>query len=161
MYTYTVISYRANGEFYLGGWCEGRSDSNLRIRTAVTRTDIIELLAHEIYLDKVAQNRDLNPDYAFTESAEISLGINGYFGTEFAPDGVSDDHYERDSIERDVIFKEANMIASTRYSKHLDNVRSEKLRIQSEKEEAAARKREAEERTQLAKLQEKYGVNNG
>lgn len=77
---YTIISYRENGQVFRGGYCEGRTDSDFSIQTTRSGSDAIEFLAQAIYLDKVAQNRDLNKDYDFTEAAEITPGINGYFG---------------------------------------------------------------------------------
>lgn len=71
---YTIISYRENGQVFRGGYCEGRTDSDFRLGTAVSRDDALDLLTRAIFKDMVAQNRDMNKDYDFTESAEITLG---------------------------------------------------------------------------------------
>lgn len=155
---YTVISYRANGQVWYGGYCEGRTDSDFRMETMPERIDAVQALAKIMFKDMVAQNRDLNPDYTFTE---IALGINGYFGSEFAIDSIDDLEYDQYCSERDTILIEAKQKASALYSKELNERAREKARIRRENEEAAQRRTEAAERAQLAKLQEKYGVNNG
>lgn len=158
---YTVISYRANGQVWYGGYCEGRTDSDFHMETMRERPDAVQALAKVMFKDMVAQNRDLNPDYAFTEAVEISLGINGYFGSEFAIASIDDDEYDQYCTERDTILIEAKQKASELYNKDINDRAREKARIRRENEEAAARREEAAERAQLAKLQQKYGVNNG
>lgn len=154
---YTVISYREDGAAWYSGYCEGRTGSNFHMETMCERPDAVWALANVLFKDMVAQNRDLNPDYAFTEAAEISLGINGYFGSEFAIASINDLEYEQYCTERDTIFIEAKEKAATLYSNHLNNRAKEKLRIKRESEEAARRREEATERAQLARLKAKYG----
>lgn len=36
---YTIISYRANGQVFRGGYCEGRTDSDLRLGTVAGRDE--------------------------------------------------------------------------------------------------------------------------
>jgi|AGFS01.1.fsa_nt_gi hypothetical protein len=158
---YTVISYRANGAVFYGGYCEGRTESDFHMETMRERPDAVWALANVMFKDMVAQNRDLNPDYTFTEAAEISLGINGYFGSEFAIASIDDEEYDRYCEERDAILAEAKEKADSLYSNHINNRAAEKARIRRENEEAAKRREEAAERAQLAKLQAKYGVING
>lgn len=158
---YTIISYRANGQVFRGGYCEGRTDSDLSIQTTESKTDAVELLAQAIYLDKVAQNANLNKDYDYTESAEIIFGIKGFFGSEHAADSIDDLVYDQDCDERSEMLHQAQLIASAKYSTRLNRDREEKQRIQQENSDAAARRAEAAERAQLAKLQAKYGVSNG
>lgn len=154
---YTVISYRENGAVWYSGYCEGRTDSDFYMQTMRERPDAVQALAEVLFKDMVAQNRDLNPDYAFTEAAEISLGINGYFGSDFSIASIDNDEYDQYCAESDAIFKEAKDKAAGMYSSHLNKLASEKIRIRRENEEAAKRREEAAERAQLAKLKAKYG----
>ncbi|AEZ66272.1 hypothetical protein EXT67_20455 [Pectobacterium atrosepticum] len=154
---YTIISYRENGQVFRGGYCEGRTDSDFSIQTTRSGSDAIEFLAQAIYLDKVAQNRDLNKDYDFTEAAEITLGINGYFGTEHSVDMVSDEFYEKDLEERNDMLKQAQLIAAAKYDNRLRSHREEKQREAAQARRTAEEQQEAFERKQLSRLKEKYG----
>lgn len=158
---YTVISYRANGAVFYGGYCEGRTESDFRLGTVADRDEAIDLLARAIFIDMVAQNSDLNKDYDFTEAAEITLGINGYFGTDHSVDVASDEVYDNYVKEHFEMFSEAQIRAARLYSDKVREDREKKERKQQQNVEAEARRREATERAQLAKLQAKYGVNNG
>lgn len=154
---YTIISYRANGQVWRSGYCEGRTDSDFSIQTTASSSDAVEFLAQAIYLDKVAQNRDLNKDYEFTEAAEITLGINGYFGSEHSVDSVSDEFYEKDLEERNDMLKQAQLIAAAKYDNRLRSHREEKQREADKARRKAEEQQEAFERKQLERLKEKYG----
>lgn len=154
---YTIISYRENGQVFRGGYCEGRTDSDFRLGTAVSRDDALDLLARAIFEDMVAQDRDMNKDYDFTESAEIILGINGYFGTDHSVDEVSDEVHDAFIAERTALFDDAQIYAAKLYSDKVRKDREEKQRKAQQNIEAEARRLEAEERKQLARLKEKYG----
>lgn len=154
---YTIISYRENDAVYRGGYCEGRTDSDMTLQSTQDREQAIELLAHAIYLDTVAQDRTLNKDYEFTAGADITLGINGYFGSSYAIDEISDEEYEKYSAERQLMLEDAEILAKRKYDARLVDHR-EAQRLRAEKaEQQAAERREAEERAQLARLKAKYG----
>lgn len=154
---YTIISYRENGQVFRGGYCEGRTDSDFRLGTVADRDEAIDLLARSIFIDMVAQNRDLNKDYDFTEAAEIVLGIDGYFGTDHSVDVASDEVYENYVKEHFEMFSEAQKRAARLYSDKVRKDREEKERKAQQNVEAEARRQEAFERKQLARLKEKYG----
>lgn len=154
---YTIISYRENGQVFRGGYCEGRTDSDFRLGTAVSRDDALDLLARAIFKDMMAQNRDLNKDYDFTESAEILLGVNGYFGTDHSVDSVSDEVYDNYIAERTALFDDAEVFAAKLYNDEMVKRREEERLKRQQNIEAEARRQEAEERKQLARLKEKYG----
>lgn len=154
---YTVISYRENGQVFRGGYCEGRTDSDFRLGTAASRDDALGLLARAIFTDMLAQNRDLNKDYDFTESAEIILGINGYFGSEHSVDSVSDEVYDNYIAERTALFDDAQVFAAKLYNDKMVERREEERRKREQNIEEEARRQEVEERKQLARLKEKYG----
>lgn len=154
---YTVISYRENGQVFRGGYCEGRTDSDFRLGTVAGRDEAIDLLARSIFIDMVAQSRELNKDYDYTEAAEIVLGINGYFGTDHSVDVASDEVYDNYLKEHFEMFSEAQLRAAKLYNDKVREDREEKERKQQQNVEAEARRQEAEERKQLARLKEKYG----
>lgn len=154
---YTIISYRENGHIFRGGYCVGLSDSDFRLGTVTDRDEAIDLLARAIFTDMVAQNRDLNKDYDFTEAAEIALGINGYFGTDYSVDFVSDEVYDYYAKEHSAMHSEAKKRAARLYSDKVREDREEKDRKKQQSVEAEARRQEAFERKQLAQLKEKYG----
>lgn len=154
---YTIISYRENGQVFRGGYCEGRTDSDFRLETAVSRDDALDLLACAIFKDMVAQGRDMDKDYDFTESAEIILGINGYFGADHSVDEVSDEVHDAFITERTALFDDAQIYAAKLYSGKVREDREEKQLKGQQNIEAEARRMEAEERKQLARLKEKYG----
>jgi hypothetical protein len=154
---YTVISYRENGQVFRGGYCEGRTDSDFRLGTVADRDEAIDLLARSIFIDMVAQTRDMNKDYDYTEAAEIVLGINGYFGTDHSVDVASDEVYDNYLKEHFEMFSEAQLRAARLYSDKVRQDREAKERKQQQNVEAEARRQEAEERKQLARLKEKYG----
>lgn len=154
---YTVISYRENGQVFRGGYCEGRTDSDFRLGTVGGRDEAIDLLARSIFIDMVAQSRELNKDYDYTEAAEIVLGINGYFGTDHSVDVASDEVYDNYLKEHFEMFSEAQLRAAKLYNDKVREDREEKERKQQQNVEAEARRQEAEERKQLARLKEKYG----
>lgn len=154
---YTIISYRENGQVFRGGYCDGRTDSDFRLGTVADRDEAIDLLARAIFIDKVAQNRDLNKDYDFTEAAEIILGIDGYFGTDHSVDVASDEVYDSYIEEQSAMFHEAQIRAAKLYNDKLVQEREEKRLKEQQNEEAEARRQEAFERKQLARLKEKYG----
>lgn len=154
---YTVISYRENGQVFRGGYCEGRTDSDFRLGTVADRDEAIGILARAIFIDMVAQNRDLNKDYDFTEAAEIILGIDGYFGTDHSVDVASDEVYDNYVKEHSEMFSEAQLRAARLYSDKVRVDREEKERKQQQNVEEEARRQEVFERKQLARLKEKYG----
>lgn len=154
---YTVISYRENGQVFRGGYCEGRTDSDFRLGTVADRDEAIDLLARSLFIDMVAQSRELNKDYDYTEAAEIVLGINGYFGTDHSVDVASDEVYDNYIKEHGEMFFEAQRRAAKLYSDKVHEDREAKERKQQQNVEAEARRQEAEERKQLARLKEKYG----
>lgn len=154
---YTVLSYRANDQLFRGGYCEGRTDSDLRLGTVADRDEAIDLLARAIFIDKVSQNREINKEYEFTSAWYIALGINGYFGSEHSVDLVSDEVYDNYTAENSAMFEEAEVRASKLYDEKMVEYREEKRRKEQQNQEAAARRQEAEERKQLARLKEKYG----
>lgn len=154
---YTVISYRENGQVFRGGYCEGRTDSDFRLGTVADRDEAIDLLARSIFIDMVAQNRDLNKDYDFTEAAEIILGIDGYFGTEHSVDVIDDEEYDAYVEEHSDMFSEAQKRAARLYSDKVREDREEKQRKAQQNADAESQRQEAFERKQLARLKEKYG----
>lgn len=153
---YTIISYRENGHVFRGGYCEGRTDSDFRLGTAVSREDALDLLARAIFRDMVAQNRDMNEDYDFTESAEIILGVNGYFGEDHSVDDVGDEVYDSFISERTALFGDAQTYAAKLYSDKVREDREEKQRKAQQNADAEARRQETFERNQLAELKKKY-----
>lgn len=154
---YTIISYRENGHVFRGGYCEGRTDSDFRLGTVADRDEAIDLLARSIFIDMVAQSRELNKDYDYTEAAEIVLGINGYFGTDHSVDVASDEVYDNYLKEHSEMFFAAQRRAAKLYSDKVLEDREEKQRKAQQNVEAEARRQEAFERKQLARLKEKYG----
>lgn len=154
---YTVFSYRANDQLFRGGYCEGRTDSDLRLETVADRDGAIVLLARSIFLDKVAQDRELNRDYEFTRPLYIALGINGYFGNEHSVDLVSDEVYDSYTVENSAMFQEAEIRASKLYDERLVEYRKEKQRLADAQRKKEVDQQEAFERKQLARLKEKYG----
>lgn len=154
---YTIISYRANDQLFRGGYCEGRTDSDLRLGTVADRDDAIDLLARAIFIDKVSQNREINKEYEFTSAWYIALGINGYFGSEHSVDLVSDEVYDNYTAENSAMFKEAEVRASKLYDEKLVEYREEKQRQADARQKKEADQQEAFEREQLARLKEKYG----
>ena len=85
------------------------------------------------------------------------VGINGYFGTDHSVDVASDEVYDNYVKEHFEMFSEAQLRAARLYSDKIRQDREEKERKQQQNAEAEARRQEAFERKQLARLKEKYG----
>lgn len=154
---YTIISYRENMADFRGGYCEGSTESEFLMETTPLKSEAILLLGHYLYLDKVAQDQDLNSDSRYTAYADVMLGIDGYFGGDHQVGDVSDEVFDQYCEEAAEIREGAEKVAKDKYDQRLISHRTARNQAVQDRLSRAAQETEARERQQLEMLKEKYG----